>query len=111
MSAPRVPHPVVWTVLYLPFGALSGFVAVPMTFLATQSGLSITEGALLNGAQLTSQFLKWTWAPAVDVTLTPKRWYLVGTSASALGVFTMASMPMGPRTLPYLLGVIAVASL
>lgn len=111
MPPSRVPHPVVWTVLYLPFGALSGFVGVPMTFMATQSGLSISEGALLNGAQLISQWLKWTWAPAVDVTLTPKRWYLVGTTASALGVFAMTATPMGPETLPYLLAVIAVASL
>jgi MFS family permease len=108
---PRVPHPIVWTILYLPFGALSGFVTVPMTFVATQSGLSISEGAYLNGAQLVSQWLKWTWAPAVDVTLSPKRWYVLGTLASSLGVFAMTAIPMGPSTLPLLLAVIATASL
>src|SRR5688572_25452100 len=107
----RVAHPVVWTLLYLPFGALSGFVTVPLMFMATQHGLSITEGALLGGAQLVSQWLKWSWAPIVDVTLTPKRWYVIGTSASALGVFAMASLPMSKETLPTLLAVIATASL
>jgi MFS transporter, PAT family, beta-lactamase induction signal transducer AmpG len=67
----RVPHPVVWTILYFPFGALGGFVTVALTFLATRHGLSITEGALLGGAQMISQWLKWTWAPVVDITLTP----------------------------------------
>lgn len=38
----RGPHPFVWTVLYLPFGALSGFVTVALTFLATKHGLSIS---------------------------------------------------------------------
>jgi hypothetical protein len=49
--APHAPHPVLWTVLYLPFGALAGFVIVALSFLATKHGLSISEGALLNGVQ------------------------------------------------------------
>jgi MFS family permease len=106
-----VAHPVVWTILYLPFGAMSGFVSVALTFLATQNGLSITEASLLNGAQFISQWLKWTWAPAIDVTLGPKRWYLIGTVASALGVFVMSAMRMSEETLPALLAVIAFASL
>lgn len=111
MARTTVPHPVVWTVLYLPFGAFSGFVTVALTFFATKHGLSITEGALLNGANLVSQWLKWTWAPAVDVTLSPKRWYIIGTGCSAVGVFAMAAMPIGSDTLPMLLGVIAIGSL
>ncbi len=107
----RAPHPSVYTVLYLPFGALSGFVTVALTFLATQSGLSITEGSLLGGAQMISQWLKWSWAPAVDVTLSPKKWYIFATSCSALGVFSMAVLPLGPDTLWLLLAIIAVASL
>ena len=110
-TAPRAPHPIIWTVLYIPFGALSGFISVALTFLATQHGLSISEGALLNGASLISQWLKWIWAPAIDITLTAKRWYVISTAASALGVVAMASMPMGPDTLGALLAVIAIASL
>jgi len=102
---------VVWTILYLPFGALGGFVSVALTFLATQHGLSISEGALLSGAQMVSQWLKWLWAPIVDVTLGPRRWYVISTAASALGVLAMASVPLGPDTLGLLLAVIAVASL
>jgi len=111
MARTTVPHPVVWTVLYLPFGAFSGFVTVALTFFATKHGLTITEGALLNGANLVSQWLKWTWAPAVDVTFTPKRWYVVGTACSAVGVFAMSAMPVGSDTLPMLLAVIAIGSL
>ncbi len=107
----RVRHPIIWTLLYLPFGALSGFVTVALTFLATRHGLSITEGALLGGAQLISQWLKWTWAPVVDLTSTPKRWYVGATAGTALGVFVMSIMPLGPKTLPALLAVVAVTSL
>jgi hypothetical protein len=99
LSHARAPHPVVYTILYLPFGALVGFVQVALTFLATQHGLSISEGALLNGAALISQWLKWVWAPVVDVTLTPRKWYVLSTAASALGVFAMSVIPLGPETL------------
>lgn len=98
-------------VLYLPFGALSGFVQVALTFLATKHGLSISEGALLNGANMATQWLKWVWAPIVDVTLTPRKWYVLSTAASALGVLGMSIVPLGPGTLGLLLAVIASASL
>jgi MFS transporter, PAT family, beta-lactamase induction signal transducer AmpG len=111
MPKARVPHPVIWTILYLPFGALSGFVGVPMTFLASKHGISIGDAQLLTAASLISQWLKWTWAPAIDVTLTPKRWYLIGTVASAFGVFGMTTIPLSAANLPLLLGVIVVASL
>jgi predicted MFS family arabinose efflux permease len=108
---PKAPHPFVWTVLYLPFGALYGFVTVALTFLATEHGLSITEGALLNGAQMGTQWLKWLWAPIVDITLTPRKWYVLSTAASALGIFAMSVVPLGPDTLGLLLAIIAAASL
>jgi PAT family beta-lactamase induction signal transducer AmpG len=110
-AASRAPHPFVWTVLYLPFGALGGFVGVALTFLATRRGLSIAEGALLNGAQLVTQWLKWLWAPVVDVTLSPRRWYVLSTALSAAGVAAMSVIPLGPGTLALLLVVIALASL
>ncbi len=107
----RTSHPIVWTVLYLPFGALGGFVSVALTFLATERGLSISEGALLNGAQFLSQWLKWIWAPLVDITLSPRKWYVISTSLSALGVLAMSAVPLGPGTLGALLAIIALASL
>ena len=110
-DAGRAPHPIVWTVLYLPFGALGGFVTVALTFLATKHGLSISEGALLNGANMLTQWLKWLWAPIVDVTMSPRKWYVLATAASACGVLGMSIVPLGPTTLPLLLVIIAVASL
>lgn len=113
MSSARstVSHPAIWMVLYIPFGAVSGFITVALTFLATTHGLSIKEAALLPAASLLSQWLKWLWAPAVDATLTPKRWYLIGIAASALGVLVLAGTPMTEDTLPLLVAVVAVASL
>ncbi len=107
----RVPHPVVYTLLYIPFGALSGFVGVALTFMASASGMSVADTSLLNGANLLTSWLKWTWAPMVDVTLSPKKWYVFATACSAAGVFGMSALPMTQDTLPLLLVIIAGASL
>ena len=104
-------HPVIWMLLYVPFGALGGFITIALAFLATQHGLSISEGAWIGGAQMLTQWLKWLWAPVVDITLNPKRWYVLSTGLSALGVFTMSAVPLGKDHLTLLLVVIAAASL
>src|SRR5438477_7294197 len=96
LPEPKPPHPAIWAILYLPFGALSGFVQIALTFLATKHGLSISEGALLNGVSMVSQWLKWVWAPAIDVTLSPRKWHVISTAASAAGVFAMCVIPLGP---------------
>jgi PAT family beta-lactamase induction signal transducer AmpG len=105
------PHPFVWTILYLPFGGLGGFVSVAMTFEASKHGISVSDAQLLNASQLLTSWMKWTWAPLVDVTLTPKKWYLIATITSALGVLAMSTIPLEQRYLPALLAVICVASL
>ncbi len=107
----RVPHPAVFAILYIPFGALSGFVTVALTFMGSASGLSVSDTSLLGAANLLTSWLKWTWAPMVDVTLSPKRWYVFATMASALGVFAMAAVPLSQATLPLVCTIIALASL
>ena len=107
----RPPHPVVWLILYIPFGALGGFVTVALTFLATQHGLSISEGSLIIGSQMLINWLKWLWAPIVDITLSPKRWYVIATVLSAFGVLGMSMVPIGKETLGLLLLIIALANL
>jgi MFS family permease len=47
----------------------------------------------------------------VDLTLSPRKWYLLSTGLSALGVLAMSAVPLGPDTLGILLAIIAFASL
>lgn len=107
----KIPHPVIWLILYIPFGALGGYVSVALTFMATKSGLSIAEGSLLIGSQLLINWLKWLWAPAVDITLSPKAWYLISTILSAVGIVSMSVVPLGKETLGLLLVIVAGANL
>jgi hypothetical protein len=99
-AAPRVaPHPVVYTILTVPFGASSGFVSVALAFLATKSGLTVEDGAALVAASLFPNVWKFFWAPIADTTLTRRRWYLVAAGTVAATMFAMALVPLGPATL------------
>jgi hypothetical protein len=93
------PHPFVYTVLIVPFGASFGFVSVALAYLATQRGLTVQQGAVLIAVGMFPNVWKFFWAPVADTTLTRKRWYLVSSILTAVGMFAMAAVPLGPSTL------------
>src|SRR4051812_46556348 len=107
----RPPHPFVYTVLIVPFGATSGFVSVALAYLATKVGLTVQQGATLIAVSLFPNVWKFFWAPVSDRTLTRKRWYLIACLACALGMAGMATVPLNPRTLPLVSGIIFLTSL
>jgi MFS family permease len=107
---PAIPHPIVWMILYLPFGAVYGFGGVALTNIASQRGISISETTLIVASAMLISWLKWLWAPVVDITLTPRRWYVLSTVFSGAGVFAMSAVPLDEPHLPLLIVVIAAAS-
>ncbi|MFA5057353.1 MAG: MFS transporter [Opitutaceae bacterium] len=111
LEAPRrVPHPFVYTVLILPFGASFGFVSVALAFLATRQGLTVQQGAGLIAAGMFPNVWKFFWAPVGDTTLTRKRWYLIACVLCAAGMFAQAAVPLGPATFRLMAVVILVTS-
>jgi PAT family beta-lactamase induction signal transducer AmpG len=107
---PGNPHPVIWTILYLPFGALYGFGSVALTNLASQRGISISQAALIIASGLMISWLKWLWAPVVDISLTPRAWYLLSTVLSGIGVFAMSAVPLDSRHFALLIFIVATAN-
>lgn len=99
------PHPFVFTLLIVPFGAVGGYVQVAMAFLATRFGLSVEDAALLIAAGMVPHVWKFFWSPIVDTTLTRKRWYLISVVLCALGITAMSAIPLGKANL-YLLEVV-----
>lgn len=91
----RAPRPWIWAILNLPFGVTYGYVAVTLGFLATQQGLSEEVVAGLVAACLLPHTWKFLWAPVADLTLTRKKWYLLGNLASAITIATLGFLPLG----------------
>lgn len=105
----RGPRPWIWAILNLPFGVTYGYVAVTLGFIASQQGLSEEVVAGLVAACLLPHTWKFLWAPVADLTLTRKKWYLLGNAASAVTIATLGFLPLG-QTLGLATAVILVNS-
>src|SRR4051812_4155917 len=111
---PRPPHPLVYTILIVPFGAVGGYVQVAMAFLATRFGLTVEDAAVLIAVGMLPHVWKFFWAPITDTTpppLTRKRWYLLSVSLCAAGITAMSAIPLSKANMPLLEGVIFAANL
>jgi MFS family permease len=106
----RPPHPIGFLVLIVPFGATAGFVNVVLAFLATRAGMSVTQGASLVALNMFPQVWKFLWAPVADKTLTRKRWYLLSSIVCAAGMFSMATVRLGPQTINLMSGIVLLTS-
>ena len=94
----RSPHPFVYTVMVLPFGASAGYAQVTLAYLATKSGLTVQQGAVLVAASLFPQMWKFFWAPVADLTFSRRRWYVISCLLCAFGMFGTAAVPLTPST-------------
>lgn len=102
IAAVRPPHPIVFLVLYIPFGALTGYVTVTLGYVLRGGGVSVAAIAGLAGLCLLPNTWKVLWAPLVDTTLTARKWFIIGTGTTALVLLAAAVTPMNAAGLPML---------
>lgn len=107
----KPPHPGCYTILIIPFGAMSGYVSVAMAFLCTRFELTVEQGAFLIASGMLPHVWKFLWAPVVDTTLSRKRWYLISAALCAVGITAMSAIPMSSANMNLLEGVIFTANL
>ena len=81
----HAPHPVVFMILILPFGVMSGYLTVAVVYLLTQAGVSIEQSAELVALSYVPHTWKFLWAPIADTTLTRKRYRPVIVSTTPSG--------------------------
>lgn len=98
----RAPHPIAYMVLYLPFGAMGGYITVTLGYILRGGQVSVAEIAGLAGLFLLPNTWKVLWAPLVDTTLGARTWYLIGTVATAALLLAAAATPMTRAGLPML---------
>jgi len=95
-------HPIVFLILYLPYGITSGYVLVTLEYLLSTSGVTVTQIAALAAISYLPQTWKVLWAPIIDTTLTAKRWYFISTAVTGLILLGMAFVPTSARTIELL---------
>jgi predicted MFS family arabinose efflux permease len=104
-------HPAVFFFLFLPFGAIPGYVTVTLAYLLAQAGMNIEAVAGLTALAVLPHTWKVLWAPIVDTTLSARRWYMVSAAASAACLAVLATMPVHTRSSGLLETLILAASI
>ena len=77
-SPPRSTNPIVFFFLVLPYGISSGFVSITLPFFLTEAGFSVAAAGAIVAVGVSANLWLFLWGPLADLTLTPKRWYLIG---------------------------------
>jgi predicted MFS family arabinose efflux permease len=85
-------------VLFLPFGAATGFVTVTIGYTARQQGLGDAAIAELAAINLLPHAFKFLWAPVPDTTFSRRGWYLVSNILSATILIILGFIPVRSDT-------------
>ncbi|MEO7176650.1 MAG: hypothetical protein ABIV51_12085, partial [Saprospiraceae bacterium] len=95
-------HPFLLTILILPMGVSTGFVAVTLGYLLSQAGVSVDKIAALIATTLIPHIFKFIWAPLVDTTLSFKKWYWISSVITSIGIIALGILPLRESSLPAL---------
>ncbi len=100
MSEParRPPHPFLYFLLFLPFGATSGFIMVTIGNLAGKAGLSDAVIAGMVATNTLPHTWKFFWAPLVDTVWTSRGWYISTNLISSAAIITLGFIPITDGT-------------
>jgi PAT family beta-lactamase induction signal transducer AmpG len=97
--------------LFLPFGATSGFVSVTVGYIARQQGLGDAAIASLVAINLLPHTFKFLWAPIPDTSYSRRKWYLVSNILSTFTLIALGFIPVRTDTTQLLKALIFVNSL
>jgi len=109
-SAGVVRYPIIFALLFAPFGISSGYVGVTLGFLLARAGLPTAVIATLIALSVFPQTWKVLWAPIVDTVGNPKLWYGLGAATVGGTILAMSVLPMTRAEVPVLSALIIFSS-
>ncbi len=91
----RAAHPFLFLLLFVPFGAVPGFLSVALAYDLSRKGISTSDIAVVVAFSYVCLIFKWLWAPLVDTLFTRKIWYVGSTLVCGLGLWLAGLAAMG----------------
>jgi PAT family beta-lactamase induction signal transducer AmpG len=110
-DAPKTPHPFIYFILFLPFGATSGFVGVTIGHFAKQAGMSDGVIAAMIAMNILPHTWKFLWAPIVDTLWNGRGWYISTNLISSLAIMSLGLVPIVPENVNLLTAIIFINGL
>jgi PAT family beta-lactamase induction signal transducer AmpG len=107
----KAPNPFLYFLLFLPFGATSGFIAVVIGKMASNAGLPDSVVAGMVATNTLPHTWKFLWAPLVDTVWTGRGWYTATNLISSAAIITIGFVPMTADNVWLITGLIFINGL
>ena len=101
--------PVTFFFLVLPYGISSGFVSITLPFVLTRAGFSVALASSIVAIGVSANLWRFLWGPVADLTLTARRWYLLGLSTAAATVLVLAFIPLHQNAVGILMPIVFIS--
>jgi len=102
-------RPLTFFFLLLPYGISTGFVSITLPFFLTRAGFSVATAASIVALGISANIWLVLWGPVVDLTLTPRRWYLFAAVTSAAALFLLGLVPFEQRAVVILTAMVFIS--
>jgi MFS family permease len=109
--ATRPPHPFLYFLLFLPFGATSAFILITIGALAGKAGLSDAAIVGMTATNTLPHTWKFLWAPLVDTVWTGRGWYISTNLISSAAIISLGFIPINEGTVLLMTGIIFINGL
>ena len=77
----------------LPQGISQGFVTITLPYLLTHNGFSVATTAAIVAVGVSANIWRFLWGPLADLTLSLRRWYVIGALASTAALLLLCLTP------------------
>ncbi len=95
--------------LVLPYGISSGFVSITLPFVLTRAGFSVAISASIVAIGVSANLWRFLWGPVADLTLTARRWYLIGLATAAGTLLLLGLIPLRQNEVGILIAMVFVS--
>lgn len=102
-------NPITFFFLVLPYGISSGFVSITLPFVLTRAGFSVAMAASIVAVGVSANLWRFLWGPIADLTLTARRWYLLGLATAAATLFLLGFIPLQQSAIALLMAVVFIS--
>ena len=109
MREPGSTRPVTFFFLVLPYGISSGFVSITLPFILVQAGFSVAIAASIVAIGVSANLWRFLWGPVADLTLTARRWYLLGLATSGATLLILSLLPLHPGAVGILMSFVFIS--
>ncbi|MEP6604426.1 MAG: MFS transporter, partial [Spartobacteria bacterium] len=101
--------PITFFFLVLPYGISSGFVSITLPFVLIRAGFSVALAASVVAVGVSANLWRFLWGPVADLTLTARRWYLLGLATAAATLLALGFIPLQQNAVAFLMAIVFIS--